>query len=117
MKNKQIKIHASLMMLVIIAILFRYWLVSDNHIYFWYDQARDALVSQQMIFDKDIKIQGPSASGTNDTIYHGVLYYYILGPLYVLFNGDPYFVAIAFGTINSFGVVLIYYLSKLYLSI
>jgi len=113
MKNKQIKIHASLMMLVIIAILFRYWLVSDNHIYFWYDQARDAHVSQQMIFDKDIKIQGPSASGTNDTIYHGVLYYYILGPLYVLFNGDPYFVAIAFGTINSFGVVLIYYLSKL----
>ena len=58
-----------------LAIFFRLLSIRDNKIYFWFDQARDANLSRQIIENKDLKIQGPSASGTNDTIYHGVLYY------------------------------------------
>ncbi|MBU1033583.1 glycosyltransferase family 39 protein [Patescibacteria group bacterium] len=106
------KIFLKLFPLLVLAIFFRFWLISNNQIYFWYDQARDAQVSQEIIINKDLKIQGPSASGTNDTIYHGVLYYYLIAPLYVLFDGNPFLVTLVFSAINSLSVVLIYFLTK-----
>lgn len=105
MKNKII-----LILIFFIAICFRWWLISDNQIYFWYDQARDAHVAQQIFLERDIKIQGPSASGTNDTIYHGVIYYYLIGFIYTIFNGNPFSVALTFGLINSLAIFLIYFL-------
>lgn len=105
MKNKII-----LILIFFISIFFRWWLISDNQIYFWYDQARDAHVAQQIFLEHDIKIQGPSASGTNDTIYHGVIYYYFIGFLYIIFNGNPFLVALISGLINSLAIFLIYFL-------
>lgn len=94
------------------AFAFRWFMIRGGHVYFWFDQARDAHVSQQIFLERDLKIQGPSASGTNDTIYHGVLYYYLLGPLYLLFGGNPYLVALAFGAVNSLAVVGAYILGN-----
>lgn len=96
--------------LVLIAIVFRLWMISGNKIYFWYDQARDAYVSQE-ILKGDFKIQGPSASGTNDTIYHGVLYYYLLAPLYFLGSGNPAVAAQAFAFLNSLALIPLYVLA------
>ena len=107
MKNKII-----LIFIFFIAVLFRWWLISNNQIYFWYDQARDAHVAQQIFLEHDLKIQGPSASGTNDTIYHGVIYYYFIGALYIIFSGNPFLVSMVLGLINSFAVFLIYFLIK-----
>lgn len=99
-------------LLVIIALVFRLWMISDQKVYFWYDQARDADVSRSIFTDLDFKIQGPSASGTNDTVYHGVAYYYLIGPLYVLAQNNPYTVGVIFAVVHSFAVVLFFWLAK-----
>lgn len=75
--------------LCLVSIGLRYRFIANYNITFWYDQARDAIVAHQMIHDQDWKIQGPSASGTNDTVFHGVLYYYFILPWYALSQGDP----------------------------
>lgn len=104
------KLSNQLILIFIIAIFFRSFLISDNLVYFWFDQARDANISQEIIANKDLKIQGPSASGTNDTIYHGVFYYYLLGPIYTIFSGNPFLASLAFGLLNSFSVFILYIL-------
>lgn len=99
-----------LLVIFLLAFAFRYWLIADQHIYFWYDQARDAYLAQQIYLERDLKIQGPSASGTNDTIYHGVFYYYLIGFFYTVFAGDPFLVTIIMALINSAAVFLLYFL-------
>ena len=99
-----------LLVIFLLAFAFRYWLIADQHIYFWYDQARDAYLAQQIYLERDLKIQGPSASGTNDTIYHGVFYYYFIGFFYTVFAGDPFLVTIIMALINSAAVFLLYFL-------
>ena len=103
---------SKILLILIVSMFFRYWLISNNQVYFWFDQARDANISQSIIYNHDFKIQGPSASGTKDTIYHGVLYYYLLSPIYYIFQGNPFFVTLFFGLINSFSVVFLYIISK-----
>ena len=56
-----------------------------NSITFGYDQARDAIISQQ-ILKGDLKIQGPPASTPG--LYHGVFYYYLLAPAYLIGHGS-----------------------------
>ena len=65
----------------------RLWFVNDHQFIFYYDQARDALTARQ-IAAGDWKIFGPTASGTKDTIFHGVLHYYFLAPFYA-HSADP----------------------------
>lgn len=79
-------------LLLCLALAFRWWLISGHHVYFYYDQARDFLTVRQLVAG-DLKLQGPSVSGTNESIYHGVLYYYVLAPLFLLSRGDPSWVA------------------------
>ncbi len=109
--NKKLEILL-LSIIVLLAIVFRYWLVSGDRILFWYDQARDAHISRQIIEHRDLKIQGPSASGTNDTLYHGVLYYYLIAPVYTFSHGDPMSVTIFLLFINAFSVVIFYFLLR-----
>jgi len=80
--------------------------VYDYSLQFWYDQARDAVLSREIILDRDIKIQGPSASGTNDTLYHGVWYYYLIAPWYVVGNGNPMVPTIFIAFLTSLAVGL-----------
>jgi len=108
--NKKEIIFISL--LFIFSLFFRWNLVRDNHFLFYYDQARDAHFSRNIIEKRDLKIQGPSASGTNDTVYHGVLYYYIIGPAYTLSNGNPAVVVFLLTLINSLTLIPIYLLTK-----
>lgn len=79
---------------------------------FWYDAGRDALVSREILEKPDLKIQGPSASGTKDTIYHGVIYYYLIGPLYTLFHGNPQAVLNVMIAFSSLAIIPIYVLAK-----
>jgi hypothetical protein len=74
---------------------------------FWYDQARDFTIVQDL-GQGDIKIQGPSASGTNDTLYHGVFYYYLILPAVMLGGGSPIVVATYLSVIGSFSAFIIY---------
>jgi len=103
---------AVVFVLFIFSLFFRWNLVRDNHFLFYYDQARDAYFSRNIIENRDLKIQGPSASGTNDTVYHGVLYYYIIGPVYTLSKGNPAVVVFFLCLINSLTLIPIYLLAK-----
>lgn len=85
--------------------LYRFWLIGNNNVLFWFDQARDAIIVQQMVDEKDIKIQGPSASGTDDAVYHGVLYYYLIAPLYALAEGNPQIVSGLLGLISMLALI------------
>jgi hypothetical protein len=98
--------------IILVAALFRFWLISGNNFVFYFDQSRDAFLSQQIFQDHKLKIQGPSASGTDDKIYHGVLYYYIIGPVYALSHGNPLPVLWELIIINVLTIIPLFYLTK-----
>jgi len=81
-------------------------------VYFGYDEARDAFVSQEIFTKGDLKLIGPQASAFPG-IHHGPLYYYLIGPLFLLGKGNPYFVSVIFRLINSLGIIGIYILGTL----
>lgn len=95
----------------IASVFLRIGAVSNYNFPFWFDSGRDAIISREIIENGDLKIQGPSASGTNDTVFHGVLYYYVIGPLYTLFGGDPQLVLNVIIAIASLGIVPLYLLA------
>lgn len=80
-----------------------------NVLTFGYDQARDALVSQQ-ILGGDIKIQGPPASTPG--LYHGVFYYYLLAPAYA-FGQNPINAAYWIAFLNVGTVFIVFVLGYL----
>lgn len=77
---------------------------------FGYDQARDAYSALE-IFSGNLKIQGPSASTPG--LFHGVLYYYVLAPVYGFFGGNPYATATWIAVLNILTIIPIYFLGKL----
>ncbi|MBT3249283.1 MAG: hypothetical protein HN846_01440 [Candidatus Pacebacteria bacterium] len=101
-----------LFFLFLVAFLVRLFLIQNNSFVFRWDQARDAILSRSIIENHDLKIQGPSASGTQDQVYHGVLYYYLIAPLYTFSGGDPRFVIFVLTLIFSTSVVPVYFLTK-----
>ncbi len=77
---------------------------------FGYDQARDAYSALE-IAHGHIKIQGPSASTPG--LFHGVAYYYLLAPIYGIFNGSPYAAGVWIAIVNILTIIPIYLLGKL----
>lgn len=108
-KNPLKTAHFTLIIIFFLAILVRFWHFKEST-YFGYDEARDAYISQSIYIDRDIKLIGPPANYPG--LYHGPLYWYILGPVYLLSNGDPYAVSAIFRIINALGVFLIYLIAK-----
>lgn len=106
-KEKQL-----ILLLIVLSFLFRWYLVRDNHFEFYYYQARDADVSRSILEESDLKIQGPATSGTNDKIYNGVLYYYLIGPIYTLFKGNPLAPTLFLSFLSSLAVMPIYLIGK-----
>jgi hypothetical protein len=60
----------------------------------------------------DLKTQGPSASGTEDSIYHGVFYYYVIAPLYTFSGGDPGVVMIGVIILDCLAIFPIIWMTK-----
>lgn len=93
-----------------LALLVRFYAFQES-IYFGFDQARDAYTSQVIYTDFDLKFIGPPVSGDTG-LFHGPLFWYVLGPLYLLFKGDPAMVSAVFRTLNALGVFLVFGISK-----
>lgn len=108
--KKTICVYATLALIVLSALILRLWLVSGHHLIFFYDQARDA-VHANNIANGDLMIFGPSASGTNDTFYHGAIWYYFLAPWYAI-SADPQNAVNALVVLSSLYLVVIFYLAK-----
>ena len=88
--------------------LLRVFYLKDNALLFTYDQARDALIVQQ-ILSGDLKILGPPTS--TGTAFHGALYYYLLAPGYWLGRGSPVIASYWLAFIASLSVFIVYKLT------
>ena len=107
MKNKSIWII--LLGIFGLAYFLRVMYLPKNILTFGYDQARDAVISQQ-ILSGDIKIQGPPASTPG--LYHGVFYYYLLAPAYAA-GANPVNAAYWIALLNAATVFIVFYLGYL----
>lgn len=97
-----------ILLICLTAFLFRLYSIRDNSLYFYYDQARDACNARSIIENHDLKIQGPTVSGTNNSLYHGVLYYYLIAIPYTLSGGNPLITSIFLALLNSLTVIPIF---------
>lgn len=98
-----------LLALIFSVCLFIRFLYFPQNIYFGFDQARDAFESIS-IYRGDLKIVGPSTAG--EGLFHGPLYWYLVGPLYILGGGNPVWPAGFLVIINALGVFLIFVLGR-----
>lgn len=55
--------------------------------------------------NSDLRIQGPSASGASDTIYHDILYFYVTAPLYAIAQRNPQMVSGLLGIISMLTII------------
>ena len=92
-----------------LAVTVRFLFFPDN-IYFGFDQARDAFESLSIYKNLDLKIIGPSTA--SPTLFHGPLYWYLIGPFYLLGKGNPAVPAAFLLILNALGVFLIYLVGK-----
>lgn len=102
----------TLLAIFILALVVRFAVVSHNSVFFFFDQSRDATSVYEILHGHPIKVQGPSASGTGDSVYHGVLYYYLLAPAYAVSNGSPLVASLWLGIIASCAIFPLFLLSK-----
>lgn len=93
-----------LIFIFLLAIILRF-LYFPNNIYFGFDQARDAFISQE-ILKGDFKIVGPPTG--IDGWFHGPLYYYLYAPIYQISSGNPEFVAAFLRIANALGIFLVF---------
>ncbi len=97
-------------MIFTLAILVRFYSF-ENTIYFGFDEARDALVSQSIYTEGDFKLIGPPASGDTG-LFHGPVFWYLIGPVYLFFQGNLYLVSALFRLINALGVFLVFAIAQ-----
>lgn len=100
----------SLVVVFGISLIVRFFAFKET-IYFGFDEARDALVSESIYLKGDLRLIGPPATGETG-LYHGPAYWYLVGPLYILFQGNLYLIAGLFKVINALGVLLVYLIGK-----
>ncbi|MEK7112681.1 MAG: glycosyltransferase family 39 protein [Patescibacteria group bacterium] len=93
-----------------LAVTVRFLFFPDN-VYFGFDQARDAFESLSIYKNLDLKIIGPSTA--SPTLFHGPLYWYLIGPFYLLGKGNPAVPAAFLLTLNALGIFLIYLTGKI----
>lgn len=101
MKNKY------LLLILILAIIARFLFFPGN-IYFGFDQARDAFLSQE-ILKGDLQIVGPTTS--LPPLRHGVAYYYLIAPIYLIGQGSPEVLSVFMRLLNAIGVFLTFYIT------
>lgn len=78
--------------LVFLGFLLR--LYPDSHEIIWsYDQARDSFVMREMIKNLDIKLIGPQTEIYG--LFHGPLFYYLMGPFFYISKGEVFLPLIA----------------------
>ncbi len=94
----------ALALAVLCSLILRFLYFPDN-IYFAYDQSRDAFMASE-ILTGNLKLLGPPTSLSG--LFHGPLYWYLIAPLYLVFNGSPAYVAGVIRALNVVSVVLIY---------
>lgn len=98
------------LLLVVFAFILRILFIFQNGVSFHYDMARDAYEAKQIWQDFNLKILGPPTSTPG--LYHGVLYYYLIAPFYLLGQGDPRVVAVFLSLLNALVIIPLMLLAR-----
>ncbi len=99
-----------LLLIFLLAFALRVLFLPSLSLTFGYDQARDALHALE-IATGHLKILGPPASTPG--LYHGVFYYYVLAPAYLIGHGSPIIAAYWIAFLNALTVFIVFYLTFL----
>lgn len=99
-----------LLVIIFIFALFLRFLYFPQNIYFGFDQARDLYATAEIVKGNP-KLVGPPT--TFEGLNHGVLYYYLYAPFYLIGDGDPAYIAAMLRVLNAAGVFLIFLLSTI----
>ncbi len=100
----------TILAIFVLAIIVRFYCFRES-VYFGFDEARDAFVSQAIYKQGDLKIVGPAASGVTG-LNHGVLHWYLIGVIYLVGMGNPFVLALVFRVINALAIFPIYWITK-----
>lgn len=103
-----LKHYQGLILIIFLGLFLR--LLFFREITFGYDMARDALESISIWTTDHLKLLGP---GTDiPGVEHGVLYWYLISPLYFFSQGNVYLVKLALVFFSLANIILIYYFSQ-----
>ncbi|MBP9815569.1 MAG: hypothetical protein KBC63_04620 [Candidatus Levybacteria bacterium] len=105
LKNKSFWILTALVFFGLVLRLY-----SFSSITFGYDQARDAFIAQDIFLKGDLKILGPSSDIHG--LHHGVLYWYLISPFYVIPYGGIFAVKLFVIVVGLLAIPLTYILTK-----
>lgn len=75
-----------------------------------HEKTRDLIDSMAIYVNKDITLLGPTTE--IDGVFHGPLYYYLVGFFYFLTGGDPRAGSIISFGFNIFGILTLFYIGK-----
>jgi hypothetical protein len=110
---KQIKLYLALAFILIIPVLLGGRMILSGDFYFLIDQARDMLLVQDIVENRDLTLIG-THSGLGG-FFHGPAWLYQLVPFYLIGNGDPLAFTYAYLSIALVTVFTGYFFgSKLY---
>lgn len=107
---KQRKLIKLVWLIFIFAVIVRFLWFRES-IYFGFDEARDAFTSIDIYQKLDLKLIGPPATG-NLGLFHGPIFWYLLGPIYLLGHNDVSFVNAVFRLVNATGVFAVFYIGS-----
>ena len=77
---------------------------------FTFDQGRDFLLLNNLVYQHDLTLIGP-ASGI-EGVFHGVWWYWFLAPVFWIAQGNPRTVFLFFGILMTFIIPLVFILGK-----
>jgi hypothetical protein len=106
----RLKFLIPLFLIFILGYFLRVMFLPSKALTFGYDQARDA-VNALEIAHGHIKIFGPPASQPG--LFHGVFYYYVLSPFYLIGRGSPLAAAYGIALVNSLAILLVFVITYL----
>lgn len=99
-----------LILIFVFGYFLRVMFLRQNVLTFGYDQARDAVNALEIVHGH-IKIFGPPASQPG--LFHGVFYYYVLAPFYLLGKGSPIIAAYGVAFLSTLTLFVVYGLTYL----
>ena len=96
-------------LIILIALVLRLWKWPD-YLVFDHEKTRDLLDSLIIYKDLNITLLGPTTE--IDGVFHGPLYYYLVGFFYFIFGGDPKAGSIISFGFNILGILTLYFIGK-----
>lgn len=104
------KIEIFALTIILIASLLRLPLILQGFFAFTYDQGRDLLEVEKIIYEKDLKLIGPTTG--LEGIFYGPWWYYYLLPIFIASNGNPTLITLSFSILGLITILIGYFFLK-----